>query len=235
MPPNLGLGMQLRGRTLGIWGYGQDRPVVGRLRPGVGMKVCVWGSEIGAFEGVADGFALRRAAEAFFETVRALAALCGCTKARAETRQVDALARMKTDALMVNTCVAELIEERVWSRRLKRAPGLDAVVCSESEAIRQGHPLLRSRNDRCTPQSASRAGQYELYRRRIRERRQTSSMARDRRCSIGSARVLRWNDRPRPTSTSVDPRGDGGGWERPGARPAGRMRSSARSVRWSRC
>src|SRR5512137_3134816 len=45
MPPNFGIGLVLKGKTLGIWGYGK----IGQLLAGYGrafdMRVSVWGSD----------------------------------------------------------------------------------------------------------------------------------------------------------------------------------------------
>ena len=45
MPPNFGLGLVLRGRTLGIWGYGKIGKLVAGYGKAFGMQVQVWGSE----------------------------------------------------------------------------------------------------------------------------------------------------------------------------------------------
>ncbi len=45
MPPNFGIGMVLKGRTLGIWGYGKIGQLVAGYGRAFGMHVTVWGSE----------------------------------------------------------------------------------------------------------------------------------------------------------------------------------------------
>ena len=45
MPPNFGLGMVLKGKTLGIWGYGKIGQLVAGYGKAFGMQVVVWGSE----------------------------------------------------------------------------------------------------------------------------------------------------------------------------------------------
>src|SRR6476660_9234341 len=42
MPPNFGLGVVLRGRTLGIWGYGKVGQLVAGYGKAFGMQVVVW-------------------------------------------------------------------------------------------------------------------------------------------------------------------------------------------------
>jgi D-3-phosphoglycerate dehydrogenase len=45
MPANFGLGLTLRGRTLGIWGYGKIGTLLAGYGKAFGMQVVVWGSE----------------------------------------------------------------------------------------------------------------------------------------------------------------------------------------------
>jgi D-3-phosphoglycerate dehydrogenase len=55
MPPNFGIGMVLKGRTLGIWGYGKIGQLVAGYGRAFGMQVQVWGSEASRARAVADG------------------------------------------------------------------------------------------------------------------------------------------------------------------------------------
>src|SRR5947207_3852066 len=45
MPPNFGLGMVLKGKTLGIWGFGKIGQLVAGYGKAFGMRIVVWGSE----------------------------------------------------------------------------------------------------------------------------------------------------------------------------------------------
>ena len=45
MPANFGLGMVLKGKTLGIWGYGKIGQLVAGYGKAFGMQVLVWGRE----------------------------------------------------------------------------------------------------------------------------------------------------------------------------------------------
>src|SRR5687767_13489753 len=55
MPPNFGLGMVLRGKTLGIWGYGKIGQMVAGYGRAFGMRVLVWGSEGAREKAMQDG------------------------------------------------------------------------------------------------------------------------------------------------------------------------------------
>jgi D-3-phosphoglycerate dehydrogenase len=165
MPPNFGLGMVLKEKTLGIWGYGRIGQIVARYGQAFGMKVMVWGSEASRQRAVADGFAAAPSGEAFFTTCDVLSLhlrLCD------ETRGIvdhEMLAQMKPTALLVNTSRAELIEEGALVSALNRGrPGMAAVDVFESEPILQGHPLLRLENAVCTPHIGYvEQDSYEIY------------------------------------------------------------------------
>src|SRR5687767_10573738 len=67
MPPNFGLGLVLRGRTLGVWGYGKIGQLVAGYGRAFGMQVMVWGSEASRLRAAADGYIAAESREAFFE------------------------------------------------------------------------------------------------------------------------------------------------------------------------
>ena len=165
MPANFGLGMQLRGRTLGIWGYGKIGQLVAGYGKAFGMKVCVWGSESARTKAVADGFVAAASCEEFFETSDVLSLHLRLHENTRGVVKLDALSRMKPTALLVNTSRAELIEEGALVSALNRGrPGLAAVDVFESEPILQGHPLLRLENAVCTPHIGYvEQDSYEMY------------------------------------------------------------------------
>ncbi|MDE1951107.1 MAG: D-2-hydroxyacid dehydrogenase family protein, partial [Burkholderiales bacterium] len=55
MPPNFGIGLVLRGRTLGIWGYGKIGRLVAGYGRAFGMRVVVWGREASLAKAAAEG------------------------------------------------------------------------------------------------------------------------------------------------------------------------------------
>src|SRR5690349_19190913 len=67
MPSNFGIGMVLRGKTLGIWGYGKIGQLVAGYGRAFGMRVLVWGSETSRGRALADGHDAATSCEAFFE------------------------------------------------------------------------------------------------------------------------------------------------------------------------
>jgi D-3-phosphoglycerate dehydrogenase len=165
MPANFGIGMVLKDRTLGIWGYGKIGQLVAGYGRAFGMKVQIWGSEASRERAMADGQMAADSCEQFFETSDVLTLHLRLHEATRGIVKHDALTRMKPTALLVNTSRAELIEEGALVGALNRGrPGMAAVDVFESEPILQGHPLLRLENAVCTPHIGYvEQDSYELY------------------------------------------------------------------------
>ena len=152
MPVNFGIGMLLRGKTLGIWGYGRVGQIVAGYGRAFGMKVLIWGSESSRSQARTDGFEVAEHREQLFELSDVLSLHLRLVD---ETRGLigsEDLSHMKPTALFVNTSRAELVQESALVSALNRGrPGMAAVDVFESEPILQGHPLLRLENTVCTP------------------------------------------------------------------------------------
>ena len=165
MPPNFALGMVLRGKTLGVWGYGKIGRLVGQYGRAFGMRVLVWGSEVSRDSAVADGHEAATSRAEFFGTSDVLTLHLRLNDATRGIVALDDLAQMKATALLVNTSRAELIADNALVAALNRGrPGMAAVDVFESEPILQGHPLLRLENAICTPHLGYvEQDSYELY------------------------------------------------------------------------
>ena len=165
MPPNFGLGQVLRGRRLGVWGYGKIGRIVAGYGRAFGMEVTVWGSEDSRQRALADGYGTAPSCEAFFEGCDVISLHLRLNDATRGIVKLDALSRMKPTALIVNTSRAELIEEGALVAALNRGrPGIAAVDVFENEPILQGHPLLRMENAICSPHIGYvEQDSYELY------------------------------------------------------------------------
>ena len=165
MPPNFGLGMVLKGKTLGIWGYGKIGQMVAGYGRAFGMNVMIWGSESARTRAANDGLLVASNCEAFFEECDVISLHLRLHDSTRGVVKLDALSRMKPTALLVNTSRAELIEEGALVSALNRGrPGMAAVDVFESEPILQGHPLLRLENAVCTPHIGYvEQDSYELY------------------------------------------------------------------------
>jgi D-3-phosphoglycerate dehydrogenase len=159
-----GLGRTVRGRTLGIYGYGKIGTLVAGFGRAFGMKVLVWGREGSLARGAGDGYAIAADRETFFAESDVLSLHLRLTP---ETRGIVGagdLARMKPDALLVNTSRAELIAEGALAAALRAGrPGYAAVDVYEEEPV-VDDPLVAMPNTLCTPHLGYvEHDSYELY------------------------------------------------------------------------
>jgi D-3-phosphoglycerate dehydrogenase len=165
MPPNFGLGLVLRGRTLGVWGYGKIGTLVAGYGRAFGMQVVVWGSEASRARAVADGHQAAADCQSFFAECDVLSVHLRLNDITRGLIKLEDLALMKPTALFVNTSRAELVADNALVSALNKGrPGLAAVDVFEAEPILQGHPLLRLENAICTPHIGYvEQDSYELY------------------------------------------------------------------------
>lgn len=160
------LGTGLRGRTLGIWGYGEIGSLVAGYGRAFAMNVLVWGREGSLSRARADGYTTAADAVVLCELSDVLSLHL---RLNDETRGIltaGDLARMKPDALLVNTSRAELIEPGSLEAALRVGrPGFAAVDVYEEEPIHgTRHPLLTMENVVCTPHLGYvEKDSYELY------------------------------------------------------------------------
>jgi D-3-phosphoglycerate dehydrogenase len=165
MPPNFGLGMVLRGRTLGVWGYGKIGQLVAGYGKAFGMQVLVWGSQPSREKALADGMQVVNGPEDLFVNSDVLSLHLRLSDETTGIVRLEDLSRMKPTSLLVNTSRAELIEHDALIAALNRGrPGMAAVDVFESEPILQGHALLRLENCICTPHIGYvELDNYEMY------------------------------------------------------------------------
>ncbi len=165
MPPNFGLGTVLRGKTLGIWGYGRIGQLVAGYGRAFGMQVMVWGSAESRAKAAEDGHVAAESREAFFSQSDVLSLHLRLSEKTEHIVKGEDLARMKPTALFVNTSRAELLDTNTLIHALNKGrPGLAAVDVFESEPILQGTALLRLENCICTPHIGYvEKESYELY------------------------------------------------------------------------
>jgi D-3-phosphoglycerate dehydrogenase len=165
MPANFCLGTVLKGRTLGIWGYGRIGQLVAGYGKAFGMRVLIWGRAPSRERAILDGYEVTSShAELFEESDVLTLHLRLCDETRGMVKMED-LSRMKPSGMLVNTSRAELIETDALLGALNRGrPGLAAIDVFESEPILQGHALLRLENCICTPHIGYvEQDSYEMY------------------------------------------------------------------------
>jgi D-3-phosphoglycerate dehydrogenase / 2-oxoglutarate reductase len=149
----IGVGHTVRGKTLGIYGYGRIGAVVAGYGKAFGMNVLVWAREKALEKARADGYATAASKEAFFEQCDVLSLHMRLVDATRGIVKAEDLARMKPTALLVNTSRAPLIEPNALVNALRAGrPGMAAVDVYEKEPLRDtSDPLLNMPNVVCTP------------------------------------------------------------------------------------
>jgi D-3-phosphoglycerate dehydrogenase / 2-oxoglutarate reductase len=165
MPPNFGIGTVLRGKTLGIWGYGRIGQLVAGYGRAFGMNVRVWGREASRVQALSDGLQVATTREEFFSQCDVISLHLRLNEETRNIITLEDLSAMKQTSLIVNTSRAELIQPDALIAALNRGrPGMAAVDVFESEPILQGHALLRLENCICTPHIGYvEQDSYELY------------------------------------------------------------------------
>jgi D-3-phosphoglycerate dehydrogenase len=149
----IGVGETLRGKTLGIHGYGRIGATVAGYGKAFGMRVLVWAREASRARARADGYAVAPGKDAFYEACDVVSLhmrLVGETRGVVTARD---LSRMKPTALLVNTSRAQLIESNALVHALRSGrPGMAAVDVYEHEPVTDpADPLLSMPNVVCTP------------------------------------------------------------------------------------
>jgi len=147
------IGVGLRGKTLGIFGYGKIGAVVAGYGRAFGMNVLAWGREQSLTRAQADGVAVAASKEALFEQSDVVSLHLRLVDGTRGIVTAADLARMKPTALIVNTSRAGLIAPGALAAALKAGrPGMAAVDVYEEEPLPGGrHPLLAMDNVICTP------------------------------------------------------------------------------------
>jgi len=149
----IGVGTTLRGKTLGIYGYGRIGAAVAGYGRAFGMKVLVWAREATRERARAEGWETASSKAAFFETCDVITLHMRLVEATRGIVTPDDLARMKPTALLVNTSRAPLIVPGALVAALRAGrPGFAAVdVYEEEPLLDTAHPLLNMPNVVCTP------------------------------------------------------------------------------------
>ena len=149
----IGVGTTLRGKTLGIYGYGRIGSVVAGYGRAFGMNVLVWARPPSLAAARSDGYAAAASKEAFFAECDVITLHMRLVPATRHIVTAADLARMKPTALLVNTSRAPLIEPDALVNALRAGrPGMAAIDVYEQEPVRDtAHPLLAMPNVVCTP------------------------------------------------------------------------------------
>ena len=149
----IGVGSGLRGKQLGIYGYGRIGSVVAGYGKAFGMNVLVWAREGSLERARNDGYAVAPSKDAFLSACDVLSLHMRLVEGTRGIVSADDLARMKPTALLVNTSRASLIEPGALVAALSLGrPGMAAVDVYEDEPVPDTHhPLFAMDNVVCTP------------------------------------------------------------------------------------
>jgi D-3-phosphoglycerate dehydrogenase / 2-oxoglutarate reductase len=149
----MAVGSTLRGKTLGIYGYGRIGGVVAGYGRAFGMNVQVWARPATLAKAKADGYVTAASKAAFFADCDVISLHMRLVDATRHIVTAADLALMKPTALLVNTSRAPLIEPGALVEALRKGrPGMAAVDVYEDEPVRdETHPLLNMPNVICTP------------------------------------------------------------------------------------
>jgi D-3-phosphoglycerate dehydrogenase len=146
------LGVALKGRTLGIWGYGKIGRLVAGYGKAFGMDVMIWGRAASCDAARHDGLRVAASKEVFFAESDVISLHL---RLNDETRGIVGeadLARMRPSALFVNTSRAELVAPGALEAALQGGrPGYAALDVFEREPLAPEAPLLQMENVLATP------------------------------------------------------------------------------------
>lgn len=164
-PQHNRLGTVLQGQTLGIWGYGKIGRRIAAYGKAFGMTVQIWGSAASRLAAVQDGYLAAASKEDFFAASDVVSLHLRLNDATAACVSGADLARMRPDALFVNTSRAELVAPGALLAALRAGrPGTAALDVFENEPLPPDSPLLQMENVLATPHLGYvEQHSYELY------------------------------------------------------------------------
>ena len=149
----MGVGSSLKGKTLGVYGFGRIGTAVATLGRAFGMNVQFWASADRRKRAATDGWQVPESREQFFASSDVLSLHVRLYPATRGIVTAADLGQMKPTALIVNTSRAPLIAPGALVAALEAGrPGMAAVDVYEEEPLRDtNHPLLNMANVVATP------------------------------------------------------------------------------------
>lgn len=149
----MGVGTTLRGKALGLYGYGRIARAVADYAKAFGMEVIVWAREASRQEAMKDGHTVAASKADFFARCDVISLHMRLVDATRHIVKAEDLARMKPTAIFVNTSRAPLVEPGALVAALRTGrPGYAAVDVYEDEPLLDtAHPLVTMDNVVATP------------------------------------------------------------------------------------
>ncbi|MBC3808948.1 D-2-hydroxyacid dehydrogenase family protein [Undibacterium seohonense] len=164
-PQHNQLGRVLKGRQLGIWGYGRIGKLVAGYGQAFGMQVIIWGSEASRKQALSDGLKVATSKQDFFASSDIISLHLRLNQQTKHIVQLEDLLSMKIDALLVNTSRAELIAPNALELAVNQGrPGWVALDVFENEPLAADSLLRGKDNILLTPHLGYvEKDSYELY------------------------------------------------------------------------
>jgi len=148
----MGVGRTLRGRTLGLYGYGRIAKAVAGYAEAIGMKVQWWSSDDGRARALIDGQTVADNREAFFATSDIVSLHVRLKPSTRGIITAEDLAAMAPRSLLVNTSRSGLIAPGVLEAEIAMGRIHAAVDVFDTEPLRDtANPLLTHQNVLPTP------------------------------------------------------------------------------------
>lgn len=147
-----GVGRTLRGRTLGLYGYGRIAGAVAEYAKALGMKVQWWGSEEGRARAAAAGETVASSRKAFFAESDIVSIHVRLKPSTRGLITAADLAQMSDRALFVNTSRSGLVEQGALEAEVSRRELHAAVDVFDHEPLTDvSNVLLTHPNVIATP------------------------------------------------------------------------------------
>ena len=144
--------VELQGKKMGIVGFGNIGQATARIAQAFGMEVCVYSSKP---QFVLPSGIKKMDLDELFAECDVISLHCPLTPDTKEMVNADRLSKMKSNAILINTGRAPLINEQDLADALNEgriaAAGLDVLSVEPSV---EGNPLLTARNCFITPHIA---------------------------------------------------------------------------------
>lgn len=162
----INIGSTVHGKTIGIWGYGKIGQLIAQYARVFGARVLVWGSQVSRDKAISDGFEQAETKETFFKSADIITLHLRLNQNTFGLVRLEDLLMMKSNAVLINTARAELIEKGALLTFLKAHPsnfaGIDVF---ENEPIYDRYfEYLGLSNIICTPHLGYvEENGYELY------------------------------------------------------------------------
>ncbi|MEL7138359.1 MAG: D-2-hydroxyacid dehydrogenase family protein [Pseudomonadota bacterium] len=148
----MGVGRTLRGRTLGLYGYGRIAKAVAGYAEAIGMNIQWWSSDEGRARARADGARVAGSREAFFSSSDIVSLHVRLKPATRGIITAEDLAAMTPRALLVNTSRSGLIAPGILEAEIARNRIFAAVDVFDQEPLTdKANPLLTHPNVLPTP------------------------------------------------------------------------------------